>query len=693
MTTPPAHPLPSAAASPAERVSTPVDGVDVLGAISPSRAGDFMSCPLLYRLRTIDRLPEEPSPDAVRGTVVHQVLEDLFDLPALDRTPERARDMLVPAWDELVAAQPELAGMFGPEGADVAAWLASCRTVLDRYFDLEDPQRLEPADRELYVEALLDSKLLLRGFVDRIDVAPDGRIRVVDYKGLALDTPLPTPTGWTTMGDVTVGEDLVGRNGRPVRVVLKSEIHRRPCYRVTFRDGSSVVADNVHLWRIITSFRQQQVEQIVDTAGLHQEAAKFRELGRPHCIWIEAAEPMVQADVALPIPPWLLGAWLGDGDSRCGGLTVGREDVADIRTLVKECWNSVVLEREESTAFRLTPSKDPDRCTYGHSGFRPPTAGHATRRCAHADQHAGATPTNLSLTQLLRREGMLHNKHIPGRYLRSAEGQRIALLRGLMDTDGWWSKTRRRAGFTTTDDRLAQDVVELLRTLGINPCHVQKPDLNRVRDDPTRHVIEFTPVRFNPFALPRKAMACEGAVTTTQKDLASRRVVTRVDEVPSVPTQCVSVDADDSMYLCGTGFIPTHNTGRSPGVGYEAKALFQMKFYALVLWRMRGVVPAMLQLIYLGNGEILRYEPDEDDLRATERKVEAVWAAIRLAHETGDWQPSPSRLCDWCSYHQFCPTKGGTPPPLPVRAERDPGPSADSGTGTGVTVQPGASSP
>ena len=259
-----------------------------------------MSCPLLYRLRTIDRLPEEPSPDAVRGTVVHKVLEDLFDLPALERTPERAREMLVPAWDDLVEAEPELAGMFGGEGAAVATWLTSCRTVLDRYFDLEDPQRLEPADRELYVEALLDSKLLLRGFVDRIDVAPDGRIRVVDYK-----------------------------------------------------------------------------------------------------------------------------------------------------------------------------------------------------------------------------------------------------------------------------------------------------------------------------------------------------------------------------------------SGRSPGVGYEAKALFQMKFYALVLWRMRGVVPAMLQLIYLGNGEILRYEPDEDDLRATERKVEAVWAAIRLAQETGDWQPNPSRLCDWCSYHQFCPTKGGTTPPLPEPAA----PAPDVSTG------------
>ena len=277
--------------SPAERVSTPVDGVDVLGAISPSRAGDFMACPLMYRFRTIDRLPEAPSPDAARGSLVHKVLEDLFDLPAPDRTPERAGGMLQPSWDALVGAEPGLEEMFGEAGPDFTAWLASCRTVLDRYFDLEDPRRLEPADRELYVEALLDSKLLLRGFVDRIDVAPDGRIRIVDYK-----------------------------------------------------------------------------------------------------------------------------------------------------------------------------------------------------------------------------------------------------------------------------------------------------------------------------------------------------------------------------------------SGKSPSEGYEAKALFQMKFYALVIWKLRGVVPSVLQLVYLGNGEILRYEPDEDDLRATARKVEAVWAAIRLAQETGDWQPSPSRLCDWCSFHEFCPTKGGTIPALPERA-------------------------
>ena len=173
---------------PAERVGTRVDGVEVLGALSPSRAGDFLACPLLYRFRTIDRLPEPPSVDAVRGTVVHKVLEDLFDLPAADRVPDRAADMVVPAWEAVLEAEPALATLFpdNDEGAAIGAWLASCRSVLARYFSLEDPRRLEPADRELYVETLTDTKLLLRGVIDRVDVAPDGAIRVVDYKSSRL---------------------------------------------------------------------------------------------------------------------------------------------------------------------------------------------------------------------------------------------------------------------------------------------------------------------------------------------------------------------------------------------------------------------------------------------------------------------------------------------------------------------------
>lgn len=169
-------------ADPAERRGTRVDGVEVLGALSPSRVGDFLSCPLLFRFRTVDRLPEPASPAAVRGTVVHRVLEQLFDLPAAERTPEVADTMVLPAWAELQEAEPAVTEMFPADGEEIAAWLLSCRTTLARYFALEDPRRLEPADRELYVESLTDTKLLLRGVIDRVDVAPDGAIRIVDYK-------------------------------------------------------------------------------------------------------------------------------------------------------------------------------------------------------------------------------------------------------------------------------------------------------------------------------------------------------------------------------------------------------------------------------------------------------------------------------------------------------------------------------
>ena len=246
-----------------------------------------MTCPLLYRFRVIDRLPEPPSPATARGTLVHAVLERLFDLPAAERTPESARALVDPEWERLATAEPELAALF-PDDAERADWLASATATLDAYFTLEDPRRLEPAERESYVETTLDSGLRLRGYIDRLDVAPGGEIRIVDYK-----------------------------------------------------------------------------------------------------------------------------------------------------------------------------------------------------------------------------------------------------------------------------------------------------------------------------------------------------------------------------------------TGRAPREAYEASALFQMKFYALVVWRLRGQVPRLLQLMYLAEGEVLRYAPDASDLLATERKVAALWQAIERARASGDWRPRPSRLCDWCNHKALCPEFGGTPPPLP----------------------------
>nr|WP_211177466.1 RecB family exonuclease [Pseudonocardia acidicola] len=152
--------------------------------MSPSRAGDFKQCPLLYRFRAIDRLPERPSRAQVRGTVVHAVLERLYELRAAERLPAAARALVRPVWSELVAQAPELvAELFdGPDDPELPVWLESAGGLLDSYFRLEDPRRLEPEARELLVETELASGLLLRGYVDRIDVAPTGEIRVVDYK-------------------------------------------------------------------------------------------------------------------------------------------------------------------------------------------------------------------------------------------------------------------------------------------------------------------------------------------------------------------------------------------------------------------------------------------------------------------------------------------------------------------------------
>lgn len=256
-------------------------------ALSPSRASDFMQCPLLYRFRVIDKLPTPPSPAAARGTLVHSVLERLFDLTAAERTPQAAHDLLPGEWERMVAEDPALVAMLTDEDVTDDVWFQEAARLIDVWFTLEDPQRLEPAERELAVEQEIEG-LTLRGYVDRLDVAPDGSMRVVDYK-----------------------------------------------------------------------------------------------------------------------------------------------------------------------------------------------------------------------------------------------------------------------------------------------------------------------------------------------------------------------------------------TGRSPAERFEHKSLFQMKFYALVLWRMRGEVPKLLQLVYLRNGEILRYAPDEADLLATQRKVLALWAAIQRAAETADWRPSPGPLCDWCDFKPLCPAFGGTPPPLP----------------------------
>ncbi|MCX5396040.1 RecB family exonuclease [Streptomyces sp. NBC_00102] len=152
--------------------------------LSPSRANDFMQCPLLYRFRVIDKLPEKPSEAATRGTLVHAVLERLFDAPAAERTVPRARALVPGQWDRLLESKPELTELFAEDtgGERLAGWLGEAERLVERWFSLEDPTRLEPVEREMFVETELESGLRLRGVIDRVDIAPTGEVRIVDYK-------------------------------------------------------------------------------------------------------------------------------------------------------------------------------------------------------------------------------------------------------------------------------------------------------------------------------------------------------------------------------------------------------------------------------------------------------------------------------------------------------------------------------
>ncbi len=170
-------------------VAAQADGtVRLAGSLSPSRAADFKTCPLLYRFRSVDKIPQRPTTDKARGTLVHAVLERLFDLPATARTYEAAAALVEPEWARLAEAEPDTAALFADGG--LADWLDSARRMVAGYFALEDPSRLEPAAREQLVEAVLDlgdsPGLALRGYVDRLDVAPTGEMRVVDYKTGAI---------------------------------------------------------------------------------------------------------------------------------------------------------------------------------------------------------------------------------------------------------------------------------------------------------------------------------------------------------------------------------------------------------------------------------------------------------------------------------------------------------------------------
>jgi CRISPR/Cas system-associated exonuclease Cas4 (RecB family) len=608
--------------------------------VSASAIKTYTQCPRKYYYTYINKLPKKKWAHIELGNFVHDALETFHNRMRDDPLPESG---WAQALKEACFAEAPKYALTKEQRATAFGML---QTYLQKLKENGFPKVLFN-EKEFTIE--LPENVVLRGFIDRVDDIGD-MFEIVDYKGLALDTPIPTPSGWSTMGDLSVGDFVLGRDGRPTRVTNKSKIHNRPCYNIEFSDHTAVVCDNVHLWKV--GFRESgstdNYDDVIDADELYR---RFHSATSGIFI-IENSEHLVLPDADLPLDPWLLGAWLGDGSSRRGQITVGGHDLKDMTELLGKSWGPLSV-REEKTAYAVTCVKrHAELCGYGHAEF---TIYNNQRYCVQCQNgnSADSTRWNIPLSGVLRKLNLLNNKHIPPQYLRASHSQRLELLRGLMDSDGSWNPHRKRAVFVTTSDDLMRDVRELIRTFGITAHHFYAKD----KLGNTSHRIEFRPVHINPFKLPRKATQVDSFLETSFKHdyAARRRKITKIYPVDSVPTQCIAVDANDSLYLCGSGLIVTHNTGKSKHLDE-----FQLLVYALALWHEHPEIKRVKgSYIVLGEGsKVIPYTISKTD---TDRCVTEILKVANMIRTDQSWEPRPTRLCSYCDFESACPaTKSDT---------------------------------
>ena len=393
-------------------------------------------------------------------------------------------------------------------------------------------------------------------------------------KALALDTPLPTPDGWTTMGEVQAGDYLIGADGRPTRVLAATDVMReRPCFEVEFSDGTVIVADAEHQWR--TTTRASRRQRFSAMAGSCLAAGGIRRTQPSRCAPGCGDDRAAGGDRArtgrrppescrrrgpaavlparnLPFPPYVLGAWLGGG-------------------------------------HELTP------------------------------------PTDLAQAALHGLGGALDGKHIPAAYLRASEAQRRALLAGLLDAGGHVSSSG-AVQFAVTSRRLADDAMELVLSLGYRATMTTRPVRGRTAESPAGYMITFTPAD-RVFRLAR-----ELARQTAQAGPAARsRLITDVRPVPSVPVRCVQVDNSDQMYLAGRSWIPTHNStlaldlARAASVTHgQTAVLFSLEMSRNEITMRLLSAEARVPLHHMRTGQM----GDEDWTRLARRMSEVVNAPL-----------------------------------------------------------------
>lgn len=397
------------------------------------------------------------------------------------------------------------------------------------YTDLDIENAVYPEYLISYVTK--DKRMAVAGQIDLL-VKKGNKITIADWKGLPLDTEIPTLEGWSTIADLQEGDIIFDKDGNPTKILHKSEIHYNPCYKITFDNGDTIVADHEHRWEISFStskkskYHGEYRVQIMTTEEIANYLKNLPEKRTSYDIpKIVNPKPLNLENKNLPIDPYVLGCWLGDGSKQCGAITNETNNIlAEIQRRGYSLGDDISAENRTSTY------------------------------------------TILGIYGKLKELNLINNKHIPNIYQRASYEQRLDLLRGLMDTDGYYNPKRKRFVMETSQEWQCYDFIKLLSSLGIKST---KFDIIKKLNGKEFHEysINFSTKGLNPFLMRNQE------IEYPTRDICSYRNIDKVELVETIPTQCLEVDSPSHTFLCTNKMIVTHNTNKK----IETKSFFNTK--------------------------------------------------------------------------------------------------------------------
>lgn len=404
---------------------------------------------------------------------------------------------------------------------------------------------------------------------------------ILDYKGLPLDTPIPTDKGWCDMGKLTLEHKVFDKDGKICNIKNISNIHFKKCLKMKFDNNEEIISDFEHRWLIYKGenkkgfvWTTQEIKDYLEKTGDNPNTFKT--------LRIYNSKPINIENVSLPIDPYVLGVWLGDGHNVDGKITQS---------------NPLVWEEIEKRGFNIGSD-----ISQGGAG-------------------KAQTKTVFGLDVELQKLNLKKNKHIPEIYLFSSIEQRKDLLRGFMDADGYYNKTRKRFVLTTTRKQQADFSVELLSSLGIKATLISCIKYCSGKKF-SGYDVCFTLEDFNPFLCRNQEIKIKAG-----KQHRYRRIVS-VEEVEQVPTKCIEVDSESNTYLATKSMIPTHNTNIDIFKNYNNQKMLtpfehlldnpynkyqlQFSYYQILVEQIEGIKVSSRKLLWLlPDASYLLYDTDD----------------------------------------------------------------------------------